>query len=128
MEIDGSKNRFELVGTLPGTLETWYRHRVRNLSPGGALVESAVPLPPGSRLTGRAVVSGQSAGHQSRGSLHSGRRRRRQGRAVLIGLAWADGTAPMEDVLTDGALQPQTLPERRNGGSGRACRSPTAPR
>ena len=53
-----AKNRFELVGTLPGTLETWHRHRVRNLSPGGALVESTVPLPAGSRLSGRLLFQG----------------------------------------------------------------------
>lgn len=106
------KNRFELVGTLPGTLETWHRHKVRNLSPGGALVESAVPLPPGSRLTGRLAFQG---GHRD---VRAEVRYAQQdgtgtGAKYLIGLAWAEGTAPMDDVLTAGALPPPTQPPEK---------------
>jgi PilZ domain len=101
-----TKNRFEVVGALPGTLETWHRHRVRNLSPGGAMVESAVPLPPGSRLTGRLLVQGSQRDikaevryvHEDGEGAGSVR--------YLVGLAWADGTRPMDDVLADGAATP----------------------
>jgi hypothetical protein len=93
-----TKNRFELVGTLPGTLETWHRHTVRNLSPGGALVESPVPLPAGSRLSGRLQfqgsqreVKGEVRHAEEDGDGSTGR--------YLIGLAWADGTNPVDDVM-----------------------------
>lgn len=111
-----TKNRFELVGTLPGTLETWHRHRVRNLSPGGALVESSVALPPGSRVSGRLVLQGSQRDVKAEvryiqeNGIASGAAR------YLIGLAWADGTRPMEDVLAARAGRPGTVPgemERR---------------
>jgi hypothetical protein len=112
------KNRFELVGTLPGTLETWHRHRVRNLSPGGALVESSIALPPGSRLIGRLMLQGSQRDvkaevryAQEDGTALPGAAR------YLIGLAWADGTSPVNDVVaTSGVRPPRTLPgemERR---------------
>jgi hypothetical protein len=107
------KNRFELVGTLPGTLETWHRHKVRNLSPGGALVESTILLPPGSRLTGRLSFQGShrdvkaEVRYTQEDATGSGSAK------YLIGLAWADGTAPMEDVLTAGALPPRTEPAEK---------------
>jgi len=91
-----AKNRFELVGTLPGTLETWHRYPVRNLSPGGALVESAVPMPAGSRLSGRLLFQGSQrevkaeVRHAEEDGGGTGR--------FLIGLAWADGTNPIDDV------------------------------
>jgi hypothetical protein len=97
------KNRFELVGTLPGTLETWHRHRVRNLSPAGALVESSIPLPLGSRLTGRLLFQGSQRDvkaevrYAQEESTGSGAPR------YLIGLAWAEGTGPMDDVVAAGA-------------------------
>ncbi len=110
------KNRFELVGTLPGTLETWHRHRVRNLSPGGALVESSVPLATGSRLSGKLVLHGSQRDVKAEvryieedGSASGAVR-------YLIGLAWADGTRPMDDALAGAASRAQTLPgemERR---------------
>lgn len=111
-----TKNRFELVGTLPGTLETWHRHRVRNLSPGGVLVESSIALPPGSRVSGRLVLQGSQRDVKAEvrytqvdGSASGAAR-------YLIGLAWADGTRPMEDVLAAGVGRPATVPgemERR---------------
>jgi len=112
-----TKNRFELVGSLPGTLETWHRHRVRNLSSGGALVESAVPLAAGSRLSGRLTLQGSQRDvkaevrHAQEDDAGSGAGR------YLVGLAWADGTHPIDDVLAAGAGWLQTLPgemERRH--------------
>lgn len=37
--------RFELVGELWGTFETLVGMRLRNVGPGGALVQSDIPLP-----------------------------------------------------------------------------------
>ena len=39
------KPRYDLVGELVGTLETVLRLPLVNVSPGGALIESHVPLP-----------------------------------------------------------------------------------
>lgn len=111
-----TKNRFELVGTLPGTLETWHRHRLRNLSTGGALVESATLLPTGSRLSGRLALQGgprdvkAEVRHAQVDGEGTGASR------YLIGLAWADGTRPLDDVLAAAAVKLRTLPgemERR---------------
>ena len=100
------------MGTLPGTLETWHRHKVRNLSPGGALVESSIPLPTGSRLTGRLSFQGSQRDvkaevryTQDDGTGSAGR--------FLIGLAWADGTGPMDDVLAAGGASAATQPEEK---------------
>jgi hypothetical protein len=108
-----TKNRFELVGTLPGTLETWHRHRVHNLSPGGALVESSIPLPPGTRLSGRLSFQGSQRDvkaevryTQEDGSGPGATR-------YLIGLAWADGTRPTDDVLAAGAVPLRALPDEK---------------
>lgn len=104
-----AKNRFELVGTLPGTLETWHRHRVKNLSPGGALLESMAPLPAGSRLSGRLLFQGSQRDVKAEvrhieedGGGGTGR--------YLIGLAWADGTNPVDDLLV-GATARSLSPE-----------------
>ena len=109
-----AKNRFELVGTLPATLETWHRHKVRNLSPGGALVESVVPLPAGSRLSGRLLLQGgqrevkAEVRHTEEDSGGGGTGR------YLLGLAWADGTNPVDEVVAGGtAPSTQAEIERR---------------
>jgi len=105
-----TKNRFEVVGALPGTLETWHKHRVRNLSTGGALVESAVSLQPGSRLTGRLLLQGSQ--RDIKAEVRYAQEDGDGAGAVryLIGLAWADGAPPMDDVAADGTVKPQTLP------------------
>ena len=58
--------RYDIVGDLWGTLETVLRLPLRNVSPGGALIESHVPLPAESvhRLTFR--CDGQDAAAQVR--------------------------------------------------------------
>ena len=45
--------RFDIVGDLWGTLEIAIRLSLKNVGPGGALIESSVPMPVGSlqRLT-----------------------------------------------------------------------------
>jgi hypothetical protein len=108
-----TKNRFELVGTLPGTLETWHRHRVRNLSPGGALVESGIPMRAGSRLTGRLLLQGSQRDVKAE-VRHAQEEGNGNGSAVaryLIGLAWADGTRPMDDVLAGSIVRPVEVSE-----------------
>jgi len=109
------RNRFEVVGTLPGTLETWHRHRVRNLGPGGALVESAVPLTPGTRVSGRLTLLGgqRDIKAEVRHTLENGRGAERR---YLVGLAWSDGTTPVDDVLSLMSVAPRSIPgelERR---------------
>jgi hypothetical protein len=100
-----AKNRFELVGTLPGTLETWHRHRVRNLSHGGALVESTVPLAAGSRLSGRLLFQGSQ--RDIKAEVRHAQEDSNAGvpGRYLIGLAWADGTRPVDDILGSGAAR-----------------------
>ena len=58
--------RYDIVGDLWGTLETVLRMPLRNVGPGGALVESHVPLQPESvhRLT--FSYEGQEASAQVR--------------------------------------------------------------
>jgi hypothetical protein len=51
--------RFEIVGDLWGSIETRATLTVRNLGVGGALVESPVPLEPGSMCWLTAEVDGQ---------------------------------------------------------------------
>lgn len=110
-----AKSRFELVGTLPGTLETWHRHRVRNLSSGGALVESTVPLAAGSRLSGRLLFQGSQ-----RDIKAEVRHTQEDGSGIgpgryLVGLAWADGTRPVDDIVGAGAIRPLSAEiERRH--------------
>ena len=111
-----SKNRFELVGTLPGTLETWHRHKLHNLSTGGALVESGTLLQTGSRVSGRLAFQGGQRdvkaevrhAHVDAETLGATR--------YLIGLAWSEGTAPLDDVVASASVLLRTLPgemERR---------------
>lgn len=52
------KKRFEIVGELSGTLDTTATLVVRNIGPGGALLESPHPLSPGSVHSVSAVIEG----------------------------------------------------------------------
>jgi hypothetical protein len=51
--------RFEIVGALGGTLETWQRFKLLNVGAGGALLEAPAPLLSGSRVNGRVTMAGQ---------------------------------------------------------------------
>ena len=109
------RNRFEVVGTLPGTLETWHRHRVRNLGPGGALVESAVPLTPGTRVSGRLSLLGSQRDIKAE-VRHTNEDGSKAERRYLVGLAWSDGAGPVDDALGLLPVTPRTVPgelERR---------------
>ncbi len=61
-----NRPRYDIVGDLWGTLETVLRLPLKNVSPGGALIESHVPLPAESvhRLT--FTCDGQDAATQVR--------------------------------------------------------------
>ena len=124
-----TKNRFEMVGTLPATLETWHRHKVRNLSPGGALVESTIPLPPGSRLTGRLSFQGshRDVKAEVRYTQEEGSRVGSGEVFDRVGVGRRHG--PHGGCLDAGrAAAARHSQRRKNGGSGRGCRPPTAPR
>jgi hypothetical protein len=56
-----SRPRFEVVGELPGTLETVVRLQVRNVGLSGGLLESAVRLPAGSIQRLECDVEGMTA-------------------------------------------------------------------
>ena len=68
--------RYDIVGDLWGTLETVLRLPLRNVGPGGALIESHVPLPAESihRLT--FSYDGQDASTQVRDSTRQADRSR----------------------------------------------------
>ena len=55
-----SKNRFEIVGDLWGTMETTATLVVRNLGPRGALLESPFALEPDSMHWVQAIVDGEA--------------------------------------------------------------------
>jgi hypothetical protein len=54
-----SHRRFEIVGTFLGSLETWHPLRVRNLGPGGAMVETAEAFPRDWRVRARVTFGGR---------------------------------------------------------------------
>ena len=109
--------RFEIVGTLTGTLETLRRFRVRNLGTGGALVDTATPLAPGSRLTGRLSFRGR--GREVRGEVRhiTTLPDRNEGMRYLVGVEW-DSSTRLDDLLQAEPLRlspgsPRQGPERR---------------
>lgn len=52
--------RFDIVGELPGSLETVLRLPLENISPGGALIQSHVALPAESVHTLRLIAAGEA--------------------------------------------------------------------
>ena len=113
-----ARGRFEIVGTLSGTLETTQRLGLRNVGSGGALIESKVPLPIGTRLTGRLSIEGQT--REVRAEVrHASGPTGRGGERYLVGIEWVDMT-PIDDLLRDPARPPREnqapVPERRRAG------------
>jgi hypothetical protein len=114
------RGRFEIVGTLSGTLETIQRLGLRNVGPGGALVESTVPLAVGTRVTGRLSLNGQTREIKAE-VRHAAQHRVRSGEGrYLVGLEWVDVPMPIDDVLRNlartGREHPGSVPERRRAG------------
>ena len=94
-----TRSRFEIVGTLPGTLETWQQLGVKNVGAGGALIESKVALPVGSILRGRLSLHGQTREVKAEVRHTIERSGRRDSDAFLIGIKWLETTGPIDDLL-----------------------------
>jgi hypothetical protein len=109
--------RFEIVGTLTGTLETVQRFKVRNVGAGGALVDSTVPLPLHSRITGRLAFRGQS--REVRGEVRhiTPLRDRADTMRYLIGVQWEPPTRVADllgaEPVSPAAAGARHTPERR---------------
>ena len=97
-----ARPRFEIVGILTGTLETWQHLRLLNLAAGGALVEASTPLLLGSRVNGRVIVHGQARDIKAVVSRVEG-----TGRSFRIAVQWQ----PFAE--TDTILTADVEPERR---------------
>jgi hypothetical protein len=106
------RGRFEVVGTLPGTLETWQRLGIRNLAAGGALIESSTALPAGSRISGRLSLRGQT--RQVRGEVRhvSADRNVQDGSRYLIGIEWVEGRADLSGLLAGEPMPPRGADSR----------------
>jgi hypothetical protein len=116
------RSRFEIVGTLTGTFETVRRFGVRNLSTGGALVDTNQPFAPGSRIGGRLSFRGHT--REVRGEVRhiTTLPERHDGMRYLVGIAW-DSSTNVEDVMSLEYKKPS--PGGRTGSERRA--SPRIP-
>jgi hypothetical protein len=110
--------RFEIVGTLTGTLETWRRLDIRNLGDGGALLDTTIPFAPGSRISGRLSLRGR--GCEVRGEVrHITTLVARADARYLVGVQW-EAPARVADLLTAEPMKPmQSAP--RQGAERRAA-------
>jgi PilZ domain len=92
------RGRFEIVGSLTGTLETIRRLRVRNVGSGGALLDTTVPFAPGNRVSGRLALSGQS--REVRGEVRhvTTFQDRDEGMRYLVGVEW-EASPQLDDLL-----------------------------
>jgi hypothetical protein len=96
--------RFEIVGTLTGTLETWRRFEIRNLGDGGALLHTPVPFAPGSRISGR--LSLRSLGREVRGEVrHITTTLVARDARYLVGVQW-DPSSRVTDLLSTELMKP----------------------
>ena len=96
--------RFEIVGTLTGTLETWRRLEIRNLGDGGALLDTPVPFAPGSRISGRLSLRGR--GREVRGEVrHITTLVARDDARYLVGVQW-DSASRIADLLSTEPMKP----------------------
>jgi len=100
-----ARGRFEIVGTLTGTLETSRRFGVRNVSAGGALIDSGVPFTPGNRLSGRFSLHGHF--REVRGEIRhiSAVPERDGGVRYVVGVHW-EASTEIEELLSADALRP----------------------
>ena len=99
-----SRARFEIVGTLTGTLQTWRRLEIKNLGLGGALLEAAVPLPPGSRIGGRLALRGRSSQVQAE-VRHITTLVERDSARYLMGVKW-DPSDRAADLISVEGMRP----------------------
>lgn len=114
-----ARARFEIVGSLTGTLETWERFRVINLSPGGALIEAPAPPALGTSrsarlaIGARAIDAGVTIRRVANGEQRSG------GRQYLVGVEWTNRLPENDTLFSTPPLtrRPSSAPsvERRRG-------------
>ena len=101
--------RFEIVGTLTGTLETWRRLEIRNLAAGGALLQTSVPFAPGTRLSGRLSLRGRV--REVRGEArHITTRVERDATRYLVGVQWDDSLTHADLESLDAMRPVQSAP------------------
>ena len=107
------RGRFEIVGTLTGTLETLRRSAVRNFGPGGALIETSVPFSAGSRINGRLSFRGRS--HDVRGIVRhiTTLRDSEQELRSLVGIEWLEMDAEVNDLMSLAPARPAPSPYRQ---------------
>jgi hypothetical protein len=86
---------------------------VRNVSAGGAAVETTVPLQAGSRMNGRLSFRGHS--REVRGIVRHVTTLRDDERELryLVGIAWVDGGAEVNDLLSP--VTPKAAQSTRHG-------------
>lgn len=102
--------RFEIVGTLTGTLETWRRLEIRNLGDGGALLDTTIPFAPGSRISGRLSLRGRV--RDVRGEVrHITTRVAPDDARYLVGVQW-DPAARVGDLLSTEPMKAVQTPAR----------------
>ena len=90
-----SRPRFDVVGNLTGQVEVWQPSTVHNLGPGGALVESTLPLSPGVRVGGR-LSAGREPYRIRAAVVHA---RTNEAGRHLFGLQWLEGASTVSEVL-----------------------------
>jgi hypothetical protein len=101
--------RYEIVGTLTGTVETWQRYRLLNLGPGGAAIESAAALPLGTRITGRLTIRGRQ--RDIRGEVRHLTARGHGGSARYeLGIEWTERLVHLEEILAMDPGHARTAP------------------
>jgi len=105
------RERFEIVGMLTGTLETWLRYQIRDVGAGGALIDSVIPLSPGSRISGRLTLSGQTRDvraevrHITTLPERNDRGDRNEGMRYWVGVQW-DPATRVADLLSVEQMRP----------------------
>ena len=119
-----SRPRFDIVGNLVGQVDAWQSLEVINLGPGGALVETALPLAPGIRLDARVSMAGGR--YQLRGQVNHSRPIDQESR-YRVGLEWIDGTPPGDELAAAAAAAGGELAPEPEGSRRRFPRFPRPP-
>jgi PilZ domain len=95
------RKRFEIVGSLTGTLETWERLTIRNLSAAGALVETTTPFAVGDHISGRLLYQNRARnmrGEVRRVALEESEKGEK---SYLVGILWTGSVGPVDELLAD---------------------------